>query len=172
MADVSGDKLSVSSRHDGEALARRLRLYGCDRLKGSQGAVVIKLTGAAVLVLVFAVSAQAQSARGGGAHFTSTPSSYSESGGGGGGSAAAGGSRTLAHIAPAQFAVREVAGNSSDYMPSTFVSFSTAVAEGKAALAQRPKPLGVSAHESVAPAKAAKIEVVQGEAGKPTIEPH
>ncbi|MGH9738056.1 MAG: hypothetical protein ACRD4X_05655, partial [Candidatus Acidiferrales bacterium] len=84
---------------------------------------MIKLTGALVLVLAFAVSAQAQSARGG-AHFSVSPSSYSVGGGGGGGGGlSSGGSHILPHFAPRRFAVRDASGSAADYIPSTFVAY-------------------------------------------------
>ncbi|MGA9882445.1 MAG: hypothetical protein WBQ34_01870 [Candidatus Acidiferrales bacterium] len=134
---------------------------------------MIKLTGAAVLVLAFAVSARAQSARGG-AHFSVSPSSYSVGGGGGGGGGlSSGGSRTLPHYASARLAVRDASGNASDYIPSTFVTYTVALKEGQADLAMRPSPLGTLAHASAKPSKdGAKIDVVQGQNGKPTIQTH
>lgn len=132
---------------------------------------MIKLTGAAVLVLAFAVSAQAQSAHSE-AHFGFSPSRYSaESGGGGGGGIGSGGSHTLPHYAPTHFAVRDVRGSATDYVPSTFESYSTALTEGEAAVAKRPAPLGTSAHESAKPArKSAKIDVVQSQNGKLAVQ--
>lgn len=146
-----------------------LERHGCN--EHTQGASVIKLTEAAVLVLAFAVSAQAQSMRGG-AHFGYTPSSYSVgSGGGGGGGLSSDGSHILPHYAPTHFAVRDVSGNATDYIPSTFESYTTALTQGEAAVAARPEPLGTSAHESAKLAReSATIDIVQGQNGKLAIQ--
>jgi hypothetical protein len=132
---------------------------------------VLKLKGAAVLVLVFAVSAQAQTAHNSAlAHFTATPANYSNQGAGGGGGASSGGSRALPHFPPAHLAVRTVSGSNADYIPSTFVSYKAAVAEGQAVLAARPEPLGTSALAGSKPApRTAKIHIVQGQDGLPEI---
>ncbi|MGH9686578.1 MAG: hypothetical protein ACRD5K_05750 [Candidatus Acidiferrales bacterium] len=131
---------------------------------------MIKLAGALVLALAFAVSAQAQSARGG-AHFSVSPSSYSVGGGGSGGGLSSGGSHILPHFAPRRFAVRDASGSAADYIPSTFVAYTAALREGQAALSAHPSPLGTLAHASIKLSKeSAKIDVVQGQNGKPAIQ--
>jgi hypothetical protein len=131
---------------------------------------MIKLTGAAVLVLAFAAVAQA----GGGnsAHFTAWPSPDVQVGSGGTGGGEMRGSGTLMHVAPARFAVREVSGNASDYIPSTFVSYNSAVAEGEASQAARPQPLKASTQESgKAAPKNSKTQIVQKKDGALAIQP-
>jgi hypothetical protein len=66
--------------------------------------------------------------------------------------------------------VRIVTGSESDYIPSTFVAFDAAVAEGRAVLAVRPESLGASAHANINPAREnARIHIVQGQDGYPAI---
>lgn len=128
----------------------------------------MKFMGAAVLVLAFAAAAEAG---GNGAHFTVSPSIYTQSGGGGIGGGATGGAGAMLHVPPARFAVREVSGNTSDYIPSTFVSYDSAVAEGDTSSDDRPLPLGTYAQESGKPAaKDAKIQIVQKQDGRLVIE--
>ena len=127
---------------------------------------MIKITAAAVLVLACAAAAQA----GGGAHFTMWPSTLTQGGGAGYGVGAAG-SGTMLHVPAAHFAVREASGNTSDYVPSTFVSYDSAVAEGKASVAGHAQLLGASAQEGGKPtAKNAKIQIVQKQNGAPAIQ--
>ncbi len=132
---------------------------------------MLRITGAAVLVLAFAVFAQAQSGRSGAeVHFTATPPNYSNEAAGGTGSAGSGGSHTLPHFPPARFAVRDATGSESDYIPSTFLSYKAAVAEGEVVLAARPEPLGTSAHADSKPApQTARIQIVEGQDGTPEI---
>jgi hypothetical protein len=130
---------------------------------------MLKVTGAAVLVLAFAAAAQA----GGGsnAHFTSSPSQYMQYGGGIGGGSSTGSSGATLQVPPTQFAVRAVSGSASDYVPSTFVSYESAVAEGDAALAANSQPLGTSAQGSTKPAaKNVKAQIVQKQGGDVTIQ--
>lgn len=125
---------------------------------------MIKIAGAAVLVLAFAVVAQA----GGGTspHFTVSPSTYTQTAGAGIGGGSTGGSGAVLHVPPTQFAVRSASGSASDYIPSTFVSYDSALAEGKASLGAHAEPLGNSAQESSKPtAKNAKVQVVQKQDG-------
>lgn len=135
---------------------------------------MIKLAGAAVLVLAFAVSAQAQSGHvAGSAHFVTPPVSYAAASAGGGGAIGSGGTHTLAHFPSAQFEVRNVTGSSSDYIPSTFVTYKAALAEGKAELRERPEPLGASVRADAMPPRSdVKILVVQSQSGGPVIQTH
>lgn len=129
---------------------------------------MIKIAGAAVLVLGFAAVAQAG---GGGAHFTASSNTLTQGGGAGIGGGAAGGSGTVLHVPPTRFATREVSGNSSDYIPSTFVSYNSAVAEGSAPVAARPKPLEMSAQKSGKPTvRSATIQIVQKQDGRLAIQ--
>ncbi len=129
----------------------------------------MKVVGAMVLVLGFAVAAQA----GGGntAHFSMSPSVYSEGGGGGaGGGGLGGGSRVLPHIPSTRFAVRSASGSASDYIPSTFVSYDSAIAEGQASLSAHPQPLGTYAKEDKPAGKTATVEIVQEQDGEVAIQ--
>lgn len=63
-----------------------------------------------------------------------------------------------------------VDGNAGDYVPSTFVSYDKALAEGRALLAARPISLGQFARENQPAATAkAKFELVQDHHGYPVI---
>jgi hypothetical protein len=127
---------------------------------------MIKLTGAAVLVLAFAAVAQAG---GNSAHFTAWPSPYVQVGVGGTGGGEMRGTGTLMHVPPARFAVREVSGKASDYIPSTFVSYNSAVAEGEAS--QAAQPLKASTQESgKAAPKNSTIQIVQKKDGDVAIQ--
>jgi hypothetical protein len=130
---------------------------------------MIKVMGAAVLVLAFAAAAQAGGRTS--PHFTAWPTTYTQSGGAGIGGGGTGGSGAILHIPPARFATVEVSGSASDYIPSTFVSYNSAVAEGKASLSARPEPLGTSAQEnSDSPARKARIQIVQKQNGELAIQ--
>ncbi len=91
---------------------------------------MMKITAAAVLVLAFAVAAQA--GHGTSAHFSASSTSYAGGGAGGAGGIGSGGSGAVLHVPPTHFEVRTVSGSASDYVPSTFVSYDSAVAEGEA----------------------------------------
>jgi hypothetical protein len=131
---------------------------------------MIKITGAVVLVLVFAVAAQA--GHGANAHFTASPSTYAQGGGAGMGGGGTGGSGTILHVPPAHFAMQAVSGSASDYVPSTFVSYDSALAEGKASLDAHGEPLGRSAQrENSKPAeKSADLQIVQKQNGGTVIQ--
>jgi hypothetical protein len=134
---------------------------------------VIKIVGVAVLVLGFAVSAQAQGVRAAGAAvppITSISGGGSAGYGGGGFSVGPSSFRTLSHFPPTRFAVKTVDGSSSDYVPSTFVPYEVAVAEGRAVLAARPVSLGQFARQNQATiTPKAKVELVQDHHGYPVI---
>jgi hypothetical protein len=128
-----------------------------------------KAIAATVLVLAFAVAAQA--GRGTDAHFTASPSPYTDVGGAGIGGGSIGGSGAILHVPPTRFAMRAVSGSASEYIPSTFMAYDSAVAEGKASIAARPEPLGTFAEESIKPAaKNAKLQIVQKQDGGLTIQ--
>jgi hypothetical protein len=134
---------------------------------------VIKIAGAVVLILGFAVSAQAQGVRAAGtasSPITSNSGGGSAGYGGGGFSIGPSSFRTLPHFPPAHFAVKAVEGNAGDYVPSTFVPYAKALAEGRALLAARPVSLGQFARENqVTVTPKAKIELVQDHHGYPVI---
>ncbi|HVB86221.1 MAG TPA: hypothetical protein VNK23_06090 [Candidatus Dormibacteraeota bacterium] len=118
-----------------------------------------------------AISAQAQ-----GAHVSAgaTPNllTYSAGGGAGFGGEGAGPTNfnTLPHIPPARFQATAVSGNSNDFVPSTFVPYKIAVAEGRWILAETPRSLGEFARSYDASSRAkAKFELVQDHHGHPVI---
>lgn len=91
--------------------------------------------------------------------------SYSSSmtpGGSGGSISGVGSFQTLPYIPAAHFPMTTVNGDSRDYVPSTFVPYAKAVAEGRAVLATRPISLGEFARRNEANDTAkAKLELVQ-----------
>lgn len=109
---------------------------------------MIKIAGAVVLVLGFAISAQTQGTRSSGAHAQSL---LNYSGGAGigadGGGVAAGNFRTLPHVASARFQAITVSGDANNFVPSTFVPYAIAVAEGRSNLAATPESLGQFARD-------------------------
>ena len=131
---------------------------------------MIKVMGAAVLVLGFAAAAQAGGRTS--PHFTAWPNTYTQSGGAGIGGGGNGGSGAILHIPPARFAMVDVSGSASDYIPSTFVSYDSAVVEGEAAQAVCPEPLGTSVQKSDKPvAKNSRtIQIVQKQNGQLAIQ--
>jgi hypothetical protein len=172
-ADVASTigKCLILPRVDRLLVARQLPLRLCAQKRSCRGAPVIKIIGAAVLVLAFAISAQAQSAHGDAPHFTASISTRVEGSAGGGGSIGSGAGQLLPHFPQTRFAARAVTGDASDYIPSTFLSYQAALAEGKASLSARAGPLALSAHTSGQPAQHdAKIDVVQRQDGKPAIK--
>jgi len=132
-----------------------------------QGVGMFKITGAAVLVLASAAAAQA-----GGhatAHFTASPSPYGQAGVAG--IPDTSGFGPVPYVPPTQFAVQAVSGNPSEYTPSTFVSYDSAVSEGQALLAAQREPLGTSARAGhTKDAKNAEIHIVQNQAHGVAIE--
>ena len=54
----------------------------------------------------------------------------------------------LPHYSPRDFLVTSVSGTEADFTPSTFLGYDEAIAEGRAALAARTKPLAECAKES------------------------
>lgn len=124
-----------------------------------------RFLGLAILAAGLAVPAHAQmshSVSAGGAANTLT----SNGGGGGyGGGGLGGGSSSgnkLTNCPRAQFSVAAVSGTQQDYVPSTFVSYDKAVAEGRNILAAPPKSIVEAAHEQAeAHAEKAKLALVQ-----------
>lgn len=154
-------------------MAGTLIALHCSDKAFERGQLVIKIAGVAVLVLGFAVSAQAQSVRAAGAAsspITSNSGGGSAGYGGGGFSIGPSNFRTLPHFPPAHFTMKAVQGSSGDYVPSTFVPYAKALAEGRAMLAARPVSLGQFARENQPAATAkATIEMVQDHHGYPVI---
>ncbi len=123
--------------------------------------------GVVAFVLFFALPAHAQR---GGASPSAQPTS---SGGGGGGGYGGGGGGTgslLPNYAPAHFKMNEVAGSDGSFIPSAFLPFDRAVAEGQAILdAQKKTPAEAAAASSIVQKPHAKVSVVQGANGDPIV---
>ena len=130
-----------------------------------------KAIGIAAFILFFALPAHAQ--RGG----ASSSAQVSNGGGGGGGGFGGGGlgsgggtgSRLPAHP-PAQFKMSAVSGSDSSFIPSGYLPFESAVAEGQAILdAEKKTPAEAAAASSIVPKPHAKVAVVQGANGDPIV---
>jgi hypothetical protein len=123
-----------------------------------------KLYASAVLILLFSLPAQAQ-------HFGGGAGSYGAFGGGGAGGASAGtvSFQTLPSVPRAQFRMIDVTGPS-QYVASSWVTFEQGVAQGRADLAARPKPLAeVAAAYRAAPREKATLAFVQDADGNAVI---
>ena len=140
-------------------------------MKISKGNIVIRVAGAALLVLGFAISAQAQGSRvASGAISPIAPHSAGGGAGFGGGGIGPSSFQTLPHIPSTQFRATAVSGDSNDFVPSTFVPYKTALAEARSILAAAPESLGQFAREQDAATRAkAKYEVVQDHHGDAVI---
>jgi hypothetical protein len=78
--------------------------------------------------------------------------------------------RTLPHIAPTRFSVAVLSGDSSEFVPSTFVPYKIAIEQGRSILASRPESLGQFARGcDIAPRPKAKLALVQDRHGYPVI---
>lgn len=127
-----------------------------------------KAIGIAAFILFFALPAHAQ--RGG----ASSSAQVSNGGGGGfGGGGLGGGGGTgslLPSHAPAQFKMSAVTGSDSSFIPSGYLPFESAVAEGQAILdAEKKTPAEAAAASSIVPKPHAKVAVVQGANGDPIV---
>ncbi len=129
-----------------------------------------KAIGIAAFVLFFAIPAHAQ--RGG----ASTSAQVSNGGGGGGGGFGGGGlsggttSNLLPTYAPAHFKMSAVSGSDASFIPSGYLPFESAVAEGQAILdAEKKTPAEAAAAASIVPKPHAKVTVVQGANGDPIV---
>ena len=132
---------------------------------------MIRIAGALALVLGFAISAQAQGGRAAGEQVASLLN-YSGGGGAGFGGGGAGVSNfhTLPHTPPAHFVVATLAGNANDFVPSTFVPYKIAVAEGRLIVSATPESLGQFARDCDATTRTkAKLELVQDHYGYPVV---
>lgn len=126
-----------------------------------------KAIGIAAFILFFAIPAHAQ--RGGG-----NPSAQPASNGGGGGGGGFGGGGTAGSMlpasAPAHFRMSAVSGSDSSFIPSGYLPFESAVAEGQAILdAEKKTPAEAAAASSIVPKPHAKVTVVQGANGDPIV---
>ena len=126
--------------------------------------------GAAVLILLFSLPASAQGAFGnygsvGGGPSLNSGSSLNNQGGWRGP-----GTRTVASAPVAEFHMSVING-SDDYIPSTFVKFDDAVAQGRVLLAQKPKTLAEIAAEYRATKKPkADVAFVQDNSGNAVVK--
>jgi hypothetical protein len=126
-----------------------------------------KSIGIAAFVLIFSIPAHGQGVRGGVG--MSTQGALTNSGGGGGGfggglSASSGG--RLSSTPPAHLAMKEVTGGDPSYVPSTFLTFEQAVAEGNAE-SVREKTVAEAAAENNAARKArARLAFEQDNGGR------
>ncbi|HUA01478.1 MAG TPA: hypothetical protein VMB02_14180 [Candidatus Aquilonibacter sp.] len=130
-----------------------------------------RFLGLTVLILGISVPAHAQSTRGGGFSGVSTAGLPTASGTGSGGGGAGLGPvsfPTLPTIAPARLGATAVSGSNTTFEPSTFLSFSQAVAAGQAVLDAEHKSVAEAAAENnrahKLKAKAAMIENAAGDA--------
>jgi|SRR5579872_5808669 len=127
------------------------------------------LVGCAVLALSFAMPAAAQSHVAGGGSATGFGTT---TGGGAAGAAVPGGEGRLPHYSRAKFQITAVSGSETDYIPSTFVSYSRALTTGNHALASVPETLGQAAQlNRETPRVKAKFALVQDDRGNAVIEP-
>ncbi len=126
-----------------------------------------KALGIAAFILFFAIPAHAQR---GGASSSAQPTM---SGGGGGGGGFGGGSGTgslLPAHPPAVFKMSAVSGSDATFIPSGYLPFDRAVAEGQAILdAENKTPAEAAAASSIVPKPHAKVAVVQGANGDPIV---
>src|SRR5579862_9335055 len=124
-----------------------------------------KAIGIAAFVLFFAIPAHAQ--RGG----ASSSAQVSNSGGGGGGfgggfSGGGGTGSVLPDHPPAHFKMNAVSGSDASFIPSGYLPFESAVAEGQAILdAEKKTPAEAAAASSIVPKPHAKVTVVQAANG-------
>jgi hypothetical protein len=121
--------------------------------------------GVTVFILFFAIPAHAQAGSSGSARAT-------QSGGGGGGGGFGGGGTTgpLPSHPRAHFKMSEVSGANGSFIPSGYLPFDRAVAEGQAILdAEKKTPAEAAAAASIVPKPHAKVAVVQAANGDPIV---
>ncbi len=128
-----------------------------------------KAIGIAAFILFFFFAIPAHAQRGGG-----NPSAQPASNGGGGGGGGFGGGGTAGSMlpasAPAHFRMSAVSGSDSSFIPSGYLPFESAVAEGQAILdAEKKTPAEAAAASSIVPKPHAKVTVVQGANGDPIV---
>ncbi len=129
-----------------------------------------KAIGIVAFIMFFAIPAHAQR---GGASPSAAPSTGGGGGAGGlGGGGLGGGSSTnlLPAHPPAQFKMIAVSGSDATFIPSGYLPFDSAVAEGQAILdAEKKTPAEAAAASSIVPKPHAKVAVVQGANGDPIV---
>ncbi len=122
--------------------------------------------GIAAFLLFFAIPAHAQAG--------SSASALPNQGGGGGGGGGYGGGGSSSGPLPtyprAQFKMSAVSGSDSSFIPSGYLPFDRAVAQGQAILdAEKKTPAEAAAAASIVPKPHAKISVVQDANGDPIV---
>lgn len=127
-----------------------------------------------ILAAGLAIPAHAQTPHGVSAGGGANPLTFSGGGGGGYGGGGVGGGSSSGSRLPscprAQFSVSAVSGTQQDYVPSTFVSYDKALAEGRDVLAAPPKTVAEVAHEqAIGRAEKAKLALVQDSRGNAII---
>ena len=125
--------------------------------------------GVAAFILFFAIPAHAQK---GASPAGGSPSAQATSGGGGGGGGfgGGGGASRLPSYPPAHFKMSAVSGSDASFIPSGYLPFDRAVAEGQAILdAEKKTPAETAAATSIVPKPHAKVSVVQDANGDPVV---
>lgn len=121
--------------------------------------------GVAAFILFFAIPAHAQAGSSGSARPT-----QNGGGGGGGGFGGGGGTGPLPVRPPAHFKMSAVTGSDASFIPSGYLPFDRAVAEGQAILdAEKRTPAEAAAATSIVPKPHAKVAVVQDANGDPIV---
>ena len=133
-----------------------------------------RVLGLAIAVAALALPAHAQASKGAPPASAASPiTSNNGSGGGGSSGFSGGGSVGGSHLSAyprRQFGVASVSGTQQDYVPSTFVAYDQALAEGRDILSNPPKTVVEAAHAQVAaPAGKAKFAFVQNANGDAVI---
>jgi hypothetical protein len=119
--------------------------------------------GIAAFILFFAIPAHAQAG-------SSASARVNQGGGGGGFSGGGAGTGALPNHPRAQFKMSAVSGSDSSFIPSGYLPFDSAVAEGQAILdAEKKTPAEAAAAESIVPKPHAKVVVVQAANGDPIV---
>jgi hypothetical protein len=137
--------------------------------------MIKRFLGLAILGMGLAVPAHAQVSHGFAAGGAASPLNLNNAGGGGFGSGLGGNSMgrgKLTDYPKARFGVASVSGTQHDYVPSTFVSYDKALAEGRAVLATPPQSPAEAARQQVtAHTEKAKLALVQDDYGNAVIVP-
>lgn len=119
--------------------------------------------GVAAFILFFAIPAHAQAGSSSSAHAT-------QGGGGGGGGFSGGGTGRLPAQPRAHFKMSAVSGSDRSFIPSGYLPFDRAVAEGQAIIdAEKKTPAEAAAATSIVPKPRAKVAVVQDANGDPIV---
>lgn len=120
--------------------------------------------------ILFAIPAHAQKGASPAGGSSSAQQAASAGGGGGGGFGGGGGTGRLADTPRAQFRMSTVSGSDGSFIPSGYLPFDRAVAEGQAMLdAEKKTPAEAAAATSIVPKPHAKVAVVQDANGDPIV---